>query len=102
MAGEINKRIQQLQTKLASKKLAKEAYNYFVNVTPIKSGNAKRSTKLQGSDIAANYPYAAVLDKGRHMTTGGMRGSIQAPKGMSQPTDKFVEKYIKKQSKGKP
>lgn len=99
MAGEINKRIQQLKTELASKKLASEAYKFFVSRTPYATGNARNKTKLQGDEIQANYPYAAVLDKGRHLTNRGMRGSLQAPDGMSKPTDKFIRGYIRNKAK---
>jgi hypothetical protein len=49
---------------------------------------------LKGNTIEANYQYAQVLDKGRHMTSRGMRGSDQAPKGMSEPTEEFIQKRI--------
>lgn len=105
MAGEVNKRIQQLKTKLSSQNLAKQAFKVFKDTTPVapvNGGNAKRNTILKGSEIQANYPYAGVLDKGRHLTPKGMRGSKQAPDGMSKPTDKFIVNYIKKQTKRKP
>ena len=91
MAGEINKRIQKLNTELSSKKLAEEAYRFFYAITPYASGNAKRNTRLLGDTIQAAYPYAGRLDTGY---------SPQAPKGMSIPTDEHVRKYIKKVNKG--
>lgn len=100
MAGEISKRIQQLTSDLESKKLAAEAYRFFKGITPIKTGNARANTDLRGDTIEAQYPYAAVLDKGRHMTSAGMRGSIQAPNGMSKPTEDHIQKWIRKHSKG--
>lgn len=100
MAGEISLRLKQLQQALKPTTLASEAYKVFRGVTPIKSGNARSNTSLNGDEIHASYPYASVLDKGRHMTSRGMRGSIQAPNGMSKPTEKFVSDYIKKQKKG--
>jgi hypothetical protein len=80
--------------------LPKETYQEFKKNTPIKSGNAKRNTKLKGSTISADYPYAGVLDKGRHMTNRGMRGSDQAPEGMTKPTLKFLTKRIREILKG--
>jgi hypothetical protein len=100
MSGEISRRLQQLEKALDPTKLASEAYDVFRGVTPIKSGNARSSTSLKGDEIHASYPYAAVLDKGRHMTSSGMRGSVQAPNGMTKPTQKFVSDYIRKQKKG--
>jgi len=75
--------------------ISREAYNKFKSVTPVRTGNAKRKTSLSGNSIEANYPYAGVLDKGRHMTNRGMRGSEQAPQGMTEPTIKHIRDYIK-------
>jgi len=66
-------------------RLANEAYNYWKGITPIRSGNARRKTRLQGKTINANYNYAVPLDKGK---------SPQAPKGMSEPTEQFIRKRI--------
>lgn len=81
--------------------LGREAYEFFKDQTPVDSGNARRSTKYRDNNnrkiIDANYPYAGVLDKGRHMTNRGMRGSNQAPEGMSKPTQEFIEKELRKQ-----
>jgi len=81
--------------------LPKEAFQEFVKATPIKTGNAKKNTKLKGKTIEANYAYAGVLDKGRHMTSRGMRGSDQAPNGMSKPTEVFIKKRIDQILRGK-
>lgn len=67
--------------------LPDEAYNYFKSVTPIDTGNARRSTSKSGDTINAHYPYAERLDKG---------WSKQAPKGMVKPTEQFIQKRIKK------
>lgn len=84
--------LKRIQRKLD--KLPQEAYQEFKKITPVKTGNAKRNTRLRGNTIEANYPYAEVLDKGRHMTGRGMRGSEQAPQGMSKPTEEFIQKRI--------
>lgn len=68
-------------------KLPKEAYDYWKSVTPIKTGNARRRTRLQGSKIKANYNYAVPLDQGR---------SRQAPEGMSKPTERFLIRQLRK------
>lgn len=91
--------LNRIKQKLAN--LPQEAYKEFVNNTPVRSGNAKRNTKLRGSTIEANYAYAGVLDKGRHMTNRGMRGSNQAPHGMTKPTVDFLRKRVAQIVKGK-
>jgi hypothetical protein len=97
-SGNLMKKLDQLEKDLNN--LPKETYQEFKKNTPEKSGNAKRNTKLKGDSIVADYAYAGVLDKGRHMTNRGMRGSNQAPEGMTKPTVKFLEKRIKEITKG--
>jgi hypothetical protein len=88
----ILKKTKQIRKDLGN--LPKEAYQVFRDITPIDKGNARNNTKLQGNKIVGQYPYASVLDKGRHMTNRGARGSKQAPKGMSEPTQKFIQKRV--------
>ena len=83
------------------KKVPQEAYDFFVKTTPIKTGNARSKTKLKNGVIQADYAYAEVLDKGRHMTTRGARGSDQAPEGMTKPTEKFIQDRVNKIFRGK-
>lgn len=64
-----------------------QAHDFFVGVTPKASGNARRNTQLSGGKIQARYPYADKLDKG---------WSRQAPKGMIEPTAKYVQSLVKK------
>jgi hypothetical protein len=89
------------EVKRELKKVPKEAYDFFVKQTPKKTGNARSKTKLRGSVIQADYAYAEVLDKGRHMTGRGMRGSDQAPEGMTKPTEKFIQDRVDKIFRGK-
>ena len=77
--------LQKIKNDLAQ--LPRNAYDYWVSITPIKTGNARRRTRLQGETISANYPYAVPLDEGH---------SKQAPNGMSKPTEKFVEQQSRK------
>jgi hypothetical protein len=63
----------------------KEGYDVFKAATPIRSGNARRKTRLQGTTIKADYPYAQRLDDG---------WSKQAPQGMVGPTIKFIKSKI--------
>ena len=100
MAGEINRRLDLILKSTDPDKLAKQAFTVFKKNTPINTGNARSSTTLQGNEIHASYPYAAVLDKGRHMTSRGARGSYQAPKGMTEPTIKFIQDTLNKELKG--
>ena len=71
--------------------LPDRAYKEWVKQTPIQSGNARRKTRLvktaQGGIIDAAYPYAQRLDEGY---------STQAPRGMSEPVQKFIEREIKR------
>lgn len=73
------------QAEKVAKTLPKEALDYFVDSTPIRTGNARRSTRLRGNTIDADYNYAERLDEGY---------SRQSPKGMSGPTEKFLQKRI--------
>lgn len=91
MSGEIVKRITQLEKALDPNVMTREAYSYFRDKTPVRSGNAQRRTRLSGDEIQANYAYAQRLDSGY---------STQAPEGMTKPTEKFIRDYINKQAKG--
>lgn len=88
--GEINDRLKQLKTNLSARVIAAEAYREFYKLTPERSGNAKRNTRLRNDEIQADYPYAQRLDEGY---------SRQAPRGMTEPTIKHIKKFIKKQEK---
>ena len=82
----ISKEIKDLNKKLNS--LAQEYLVEYKSLTPIRTGNARRSTHLQGKDtIVANYPYAERLDEG---------WSRQAPRGMTIPFEKWLEKKFRK------
>jgi hypothetical protein len=63
-------------------------------VAPVNGGNARNNTKYHSNIITADYEYASVLDAGRGFRDGQMRGSEQAPKGMSDPTKIFAQKLI--------
>jgi|TARA_B110000285_G_C14844839_1_gene477094 hypothetical protein len=75
----LNKKNKRLRT------IPKEAYDVFKEATPVRSGNARRKTRLQGTVIKADYPYAQRLDDG---------WSRQAPQGMVDPTIKFIKSKI--------
>ena len=82
--------LKKIQKKLDN--LPKEAFTEFVKETPIRSGNARRNTKLQGKTINANYAYAKRLNEGY---------SKQSPEGMSKPTEDFIKKRVAAILKGK-
>jgi hypothetical protein len=67
-------------------KLPAEAHQVFKQETPIKTGNARKRTRLQGEVIKADYNYATELDAGK---------SRQAPEGMSKPTEQYITKRVK-------
>jgi len=69
------------------KLVPQKAHSYWVSVTPIDSGNARRRTKLTTkNEISAAYPYATRLDRG---------WSKQAPQGMTKPTKKYVQQLVR-------
>jgi hypothetical protein len=86
----ITSTLQSIEKKLAS--IPKEAYTEFLNETPVRSGNARRNTKLEGTKIKARYAYAGKLDQGY---------SKQSPEGMSKPTEDFIKKRLAQILKGK-
>jgi hypothetical protein len=66
--------------------LPQEAYTQFKAHTPIRSGNARRNTRLVKDDtILADYQYAQRLEDGY---------SRQAPDGMIKPVEAFVKKRL--------
>jgi hypothetical protein len=86
--------------------LPKMALKEFKKQTPRDGGNARRNTTLSrvrnGFRIKGNYDYSGVIDRGEYPNppiegTGKTRGgySTQAPKGMVQPTIKFLDKAVK-------
>jgi len=69
-----------------------ETYDFFKSTTPIDKGNARRNTKYRQKStkriIKGDYPYAGRLDDGY---------SKQAPKGMTKPSLKEMEKQLTKE-----
>jgi hypothetical protein len=79
----ITKSLRRIEMQLVQ--LPKEAFKEFVKDTPVRSGNARRRTRLSGNKIIAGYNYAQKLDEGF---------SKQAPKGMTTPTEEFVKQRV--------
>lgn len=69
------------------RRLPRYALNEFVKNTPVDTGQARRSTRLRGDTIVANYDYAQRLDQG---------WSRQAPDGMVEPTIEAVEREFQR------
>lgn len=69
-----------------------DTYEFFKKKTPVKGGNARRNTKIQDrgskTTISGDYAYAGRLDSGY---------SKQAPRGMTKPSLKELEKQITRQ-----
>ena len=84
--------INQVDKELGSavKRLADDLYNTVERRTPVDTGRARKGwSKKVGQDnfvIENKVPYVPILDKGRHMTPRGMRGSKQAPRGIVGPS----------------
>lgn len=71
------------------KDLKTEAYRFFKDITPYRTGNAKRHTyQSSQGDIVADYPYAERLDNGWSKQHGG--------KGMSGPTLDHMDQVFDK------
>jgi len=64
-----------------------EALDFWIDETPIKSGNARSKTRKRKLSIRADYAYADRLDKG---------WSSQSRKGMSEPTIKEMQNIADK------
>lgn len=73
-----------------------DAGQVFKTSTPVKTGNARRRTSTSRTAIRADYPYAGVLDAGRGYRDGQLRGSEQAPDGMTQPTLEYIDREIQR------
>lgn len=81
----VTKMLQQLES--MGPDVMKESGKFFQSKTPIRSGNARRSTTTKDTTITADYGYAARLDDG---------WSSQAPSGMSKDTLKDIDQRVDK------
>jgi hypothetical protein len=71
--------------------LPEEAHKEFIKNTPVRSGNARRNTRLDNTKIVADYPYSQRLDEGY---------SKQARQGMTEPTEQWIQKEVDRRLKG--
>jgi len=60
--------------------------------TPIRSGNARRNTNLQGNTVVADYAYAQRLEDNYSPQTQG--------RGIIAPTEKEIQKEVDRRLKG--
>lgn len=71
-------------------RLADAVYTEVRQRTPVDTGRAKagwnKNVRSDSFTVSNAVPYIEVLDKGRHMTRRGLRGSNQAPKGIVGPS----------------
>lgn len=82
----ITKSLRRIERQLP--KVPSQLHKFWVSITPKRSGNARRKTDLRNNKtIVANYPYAKRLDQG---------WSKQAPNGMSRPTERLMQRIIKR------
>ena len=86
----ITNRLNNILITLNSSKLSQFGHKRFVQHTPIRSGNARRNTTLQGNTIEANYPYAERLEDNYSPQTNG--------KGIAEPTIQDIRDYIYQQT----
>lgn len=96
MATNAERRMREIERALSPQTIVDQAFPVFVKNTPIDTGNARRKTEKHQDRIIANYEYAQVLEAGRGYRDGQIRGSVQAPKGMSKPTIDYIRNYIRR------
>lgn len=60
--------------------------------TPIRSGNARRNTNLQGNKVVANYSYAQRLEDNASPQTQGQ--------GIIAPTEAAIQQEVNRRLKG--
>lgn len=73
------------RAKAASEDIIVDAHKFFIDNTPLRSGNARKRTRLQGDSIVADYAYSEKLNEGY---------SKQSPNGMVDPTVEHIEKVL--------
>jgi len=81
--SEITRQFKQLSE--VPQRVVDQSFKFFVDHTPYRKGNARRSTHLDQTTIVADYPYAERLDEGY---------SKQAPAGMTEPTLREVDRLM--------
>jgi hypothetical protein len=94
-AGSLQRRLS-ARMRSEVQRLGQSLFTEVKQRTPVDTGTAKagwRSKNTQaGFEINNQVSYIGVLDKGRHMTSRGMRGSKQAPKGIVGPSLQSIKR----------
>lgn len=85
VSNRITPSISRIQRDLAQ--IPAGAHRTWVANTPIRSGNARRRTRLRGDTIHADYAYAVPLDQGL---------SRQSPQGMARPTLRWLQTTLRR------
>lgn len=80
LSGEIKSIKKKLQA------VPQQSLDQYKQLTPIRSGNARRKTRLANDTIVGDYPYAERLDNG---------WSKQAPDGMTVPFERWLRRKMK-------
>jgi hypothetical protein len=89
---------QQLQQhfKREIQQLAQAVYSEVRKNTPVDTGRARAGWRKRvdnnNFEISNAVDYVPVLDRGRHMTPRGVRGSKQAPRGIIGPSLDNIKK----------
>lgn len=83
---------QMAEAKAALDDLPQFAEKEMQKNTPVRSGNARRNTKLQGNTVTANYPYAERLEDNYSPQTRG--------RGIITPTEQEIQKEVDRRLKG--
>ena len=60
--------------------------------TPVRTGNARRNTNLQGNTVVADYPYAQRLEDNYSTQTRGQ--------GIIEPTLQAIQREVDRRLKG--
>jgi hypothetical protein len=71
---------------------AEAAMKQNTPIAPVKGGNARRNTNLQGNTVVANYPYAERLEDNWSKQTRGQ--------GIIAPTEKMIQDEVNRRLKG--
>jgi hypothetical protein len=86
---QVNRLFKELSTRMDD--LPDAALDEFRKNTPRDRGNARRNTRLDNNTIVADYPYSQRLEEGY---------SRQAPQGMIEPTEKWIQQEVDRRLKG--
>lgn len=86
--GDILKRFKEIEQAANPQAMAQVAFKTWVKYTPIDTGNARSKTRLNGTEIHADYAYAVRLDNGWSKQFKGQ--------GMTKPTLAELKKYVQK------